>query len=266
MQAHNMLIASGLCLCLAGGSSVYSPFLLLPALAQSNADRKIQAERLMQQAAEQGGSGQAEAALQSWLDAYDIYVEIGDRPGIIQASEKLCEATGKLGNDLLSANQIESAVFMFEWSFAFAQAAENRQYQMRTLTSLGLVYPSVGLYNEAFAALALAQSLAQELNDLVAEASVLLNLGLVYQFSGRPQDALAAEQEGLAVVRQTEDRTTEVSLLVNMGLSYYALGDGETAQQTWQEALSLVQETGDSETESQIREIVNMFQQGVKSF
>jgi tetratricopeptide (TPR) repeat protein len=77
-------------------------FLNSPAAAQASPERKAEADRLLNQGAQQYQVSQFEAALQSWQQALQIYREIKDRQGEGNALDNLGDAYKNL-NDYAKA-------------------------------------------------------------------------------------------------------------------------------------------------------------------
>ena len=120
-QKSHRLIALLTCL-----ATVTTPCLLnLPApltvsqvLAQTQEDRKAEADRLLQQGRQQFDSDEFAAAKQSFQQALAIYTELSDARGILRT-------TIMSGATHASLGETERAIELFEQAIVMAQ--ENRQ-------------------------------------------------------------------------------------------------------------------------------------------
>ncbi|HEY9650857.1 MAG TPA: tetratricopeptide repeat protein, partial [Coleofasciculaceae cyanobacterium] len=125
-------------------------------LAQTPADRKAEADRLLQQGFDQLDANQMEAALQSFQQALLIYRDIKDRRSEAGALGGLGNVYGFLGN---FAKTIE----YHEQALAIAKELQDRQIERAALGTLGAAYNALGNYRKAIEyheqALALARTM-----------------------------------------------------------------------------------------------------------
>ena len=106
------------------------------ALAQTQAQRKAEANRLLKQGSQQYQISQFQAALQSWQQALIIYREIKDR----QSEGK---ALGNLGNAYLSLGDYAKAIEYAQQQLAIAREIKHRQGEGWALGNSGksLLFP-----------------------------------------------------------------------------------------------------------------------------
>jgi tetratricopeptide (TPR) repeat protein len=83
-------------------------------LAQSNTDRKVEADRLLNQGIQQYQTSQFEAGLNSWQQALQIYREIKD-------TQSEGKALGNLGNAYYSLGNYLKAIDYYQQSLAIAK-------------------------------------------------------------------------------------------------------------------------------------------------
>ncbi|MEG4519134.1 tetratricopeptide repeat protein, partial [Microcoleus sp. AT9b-C3] len=107
------------------------------ALAQTQAERKAEADRLLDQGIEQYQISQFQAALQSWQQALIIYREIKDR----QSEGK---ALGNLGNAYFALGDYAKAIEYLQQDLAIAREIKDRQSEGISLGNLGNAYFSLG--------------------------------------------------------------------------------------------------------------------------
>lgn len=96
-----------------------APFSAPPALAQTSADRKAEADRLIEQGIQQAQTSQFQAAIESWQQSLVIYKEIGDRQG--EAA-----SLGYLGNAYNSLGQYQKAIELYQQWLAIAREIGDR--------------------------------------------------------------------------------------------------------------------------------------------
>src|SRR4028118_2201960 len=112
------------------------------ALAQTQAQRKAEAERLFNQGIQQYQISQFQAALQSWQQALIIYREIKDRRGE-------GKALGSLGIAYRSLGDYAKAIEYAQQVLAIAREIKDRQTEGAALGDLGIVYGNLGDYAKA---------------------------------------------------------------------------------------------------------------------
>ena len=112
------------------------------ALAQTQAQRKAEADRLLKQGRQQAQISQLQAALQSWQQALIIYREIKDR----QSEGK---SLGYLGIAYLYQGDYAEAIEYLQQSLAIAREIKHRQGEGATLGILGIAYRNLGDYAKA---------------------------------------------------------------------------------------------------------------------
>jgi CHAT domain-containing protein len=107
-----------------------APLKVLQPLAQTPDTRKVEADRLLQQATEQYQTSQFEAAKQSWQQALTIYREIKNRQG-----EGV--ALGNLGGAYFALGDFTRAIEYQQQDLAIAREIKYRQSEGVALNNLG---------------------------------------------------------------------------------------------------------------------------------
>ncbi|OYD94979.1 Fis family transcriptional regulator [Nostoc sp. 'Peltigera membranacea cyanobiont' 213] len=207
-------------------------------LAQTQADRKAEADRLLEQGIEQGKTSQFEAALQSCQQALIIYREIKDRKGEGQS-------LGNLGVVYYSLGNYAKAIEYYQQSLAIAREIKDRLGEGKALGDLGGPYFSLGDYSKAIEYQQQRLAIAREIKDRLGERSALGNLGVVYYSLGDYGKAIEYYQQSLAIAREIKDRLGEGNALGNLGNAYYSLGDYGKAIEYHQQYLAIAREIKD---------------------
>ncbi|MDZ7952501.1 tetratricopeptide repeat protein, partial [Nostoc sp. DedQUE09] len=101
--------------------------------AQTSQNRKIEADKLLEQGIKQFNTSQFEAALQSWQQALKLYQQIKDRQNEGNALGNLGLAYGNLGN-------YAKAIEYHQQHLAIAREIKDRQSEGKALGNLGLAY------------------------------------------------------------------------------------------------------------------------------
>ncbi|MBF2083070.1 CHAT domain-containing protein [Thermoleptolyngbya sp. C42_A2020_037] len=180
------------------------------ALAQSAADRKAEADRLLQQGIQQAQSGQFRAALQSWEQALAIYREIDDRGGEGRA-------LGNLGIAYLSLGDYRRAIEFYEQALEIAREIGDRGGEGRSLGNLGNAYLSLGDYRRAIEFYEQDLAIAREIGDRGGEGRSLGNLGIAYLSLGDYRRAIEFYEQALAIFSTGGNRAEEGIALSNIG-------------------------------------------------
>ncbi|MEG4044154.1 CHAT domain-containing tetratricopeptide repeat protein [Microcoleus sp. Pol17_C1] len=208
------------------------------ALAQTQAERKVEADRLLDQGIEQYQISQFQAALQSWQQALIIYREIKDRQGE-------GKALGSLGNAYNFLGDYAKAIEYVQQDLAIAREIKDRQSEGAALGNLGNAYFFLGNYAKAIDYQQQWLAIAREIKDRQSEGAVLGNLGSAYFSLGDYAKAIDYQQQSLAIAREVKDRQSEGTSLGNLGIAYDSLGDYAKAIDYAQQWLAIAREIKD---------------------
>ena len=163
------------------------------ALAQTQAQRKAEADRLLKQGRQQAQISQLQAALQSWQQALIIYREIKDR----QSEGK---SLGYLGIAYLYQGDYAKAIEYLQQSLAIAREIKHRQGEGATLGILGIAYRNLGDYAKAIEYQQQKLAIAREIKDRESEGKALGNLGIAYRNLGDYAKAIEYQQQACSRV------------------------------------------------------------------
>ncbi|BAY64566.1 TPR repeat-containing protein [Calothrix brevissima NIES-22] len=213
-------------------------------LAQTPADRKAEADRLLNQGVEQYQTSQFEAALKSWQQALIIYREIKDRQ-----SENA--ALGNLGVASYYLGDYPKAIEYQQQRLAIAREINDRKGESQALVNLGVVYFSQGDYSKAIDYQQQSLVILREIKDRQGEGQSLGNLGNAYRNLGDYPTAINYYQQSLVIFAQIKDFKSLGATLGNLGNAYRNLGDYAKAIEYQQARLAIAREIKDRLGEEQ---------------
>ncbi|XWK87599.1 MAG: tetratricopeptide repeat protein [Phormidium sp.] len=213
---------------------------LVSKVQQRNNPRKVEADRLLQQGAQQLETGQFREALQPWQQALAIYREIGDlkREGNV---------LGNLGNAYYSLGDYRKAIEYYQQSLAIFREIGDRQGEGYVLGRLGFVYDALGKYSKAIEYQQQSLAILREIRDRKGEENGLSNLIKAYILLGNYWKAIEYYQQVLTMAREIGDRQSEGATLGNLGITYLFLGDYRKAIEYNQQSIAILQEIGERE-------------------
>ncbi|MEP6517025.1 CHAT domain-containing tetratricopeptide repeat protein [Microcoleus vaginatus] len=212
------------------------------ALAQTQAERKAEADRLFKQGIQQYQISQFQAALQSWQQALIIYREIKDR-------QSEGNVLGSLGIAYFLLGDYAKAIEYQQQWLAIAREIKDRQSEGKALGNLGIAYSNLGDYAKAVEYLQQVLAIAREIKDRQSEGKALGNLGIAYSNLGDYAKAVEYAQQHLAIAREIKDRQSEGAALGNLGIAYFSLGDYAKALEYAQQQLAIAREIKDRPSE-----------------
>jgi CHAT domain-containing protein len=209
-----------------------------PVLAQSNAEKKIEADRILNQGIQQTQTGQLQAAIKSWEQALQIYREIKDHLGE-------GKAIGNLGIAYDYLEDYPKAIAYQKQSLVISREIKDRWGEGNALNNLGNSHRDLGEYNIAIKYYQQSLVIAREIKDPKAQSNALRNLGLANGSLGNFLKAIEYHQQNLAILREVKDRKSEIVTLINIGLAYGSLGNYSKAIEHYQQSLLISREIKD---------------------
>ena len=274
----------GLIVLLGVMGSVFAPLILelslfsvSPVVAQTNQERKEEADRLSRQGWEYFNAGQFQESKQSFQQALEIYQDIGERRlealslmGIIlfyasryqyeevilyaQQSLTILQEIGErrliaglmndLGNLYSHLGRHKQALDYYQQSLAIFRELENQAGIALSFNSLGSFYESLGQYEQALDYLQRSLAIREEIGDQADIADSFNNLGIVYNDLGQYEKALDYHQRSLAILQETGSPAQVAASLHNLGLVYSDLGQYKKALDYYQRSLAIEREIG----------------------
>lgn len=201
-------------------------------LAQSNTDRKVEADRLLNEGFDYRRFGKVELALKSHGQALQIYREIKDRRGEALALSAFGDVYINLGN---YAKGIE----YFQQSLAIIRSIKKPDIEFWILSYLGAAYSGLGNYPQAIEYLEQSLIMSRQLKNKQMEGSALLDLGNVYRKLGDYQKAIEYVEQSLKIAREVKNDLHEGSALQELGEIYWYEGDYPKAIEYFQQGLKI---------------------------
>jgi CHAT domain-containing protein/cytochrome c-type biogenesis protein CcmH/NrfG len=203
-------------------------------LAQTttNSNRKVEADRLLQQGIKQLDSKQLDVALKSLQQALSIYQQIKNRPG--QGS-----TLKYLGNAYNAKKDNAKAIEAYQESLLIAREVQDRDLEARNLLNLGTVYNSQKNHNKALEFLQPSLQIAQEIKSSELEFKTLSQLYESYTGKGDTAKAQVYQQQLLSKFSEL----IKIAAIAQLSEQLPALNKQKNYQkaiETSQQALALI--------------------------
>ncbi|MCC5612212.1 CHAT domain-containing protein [Nostoc sp. CHAB 5834] len=251
-------------------------------LAQTPADRKVEADRLFQQGNEQFHNSQYKEALQSWQQALTIYQQTGNQLQVaktlnqlgityfsfgkyqkakefhemslviakkIGSREEEAKSLNDLGNALCFLNQNQKAIEVHNQSIVIARQTGLKEEEVKSLNGLGNAYLGLQQKQKAVEFYEQSLSLARKIDYKQGEGKALNNLGNIYRYANQYEKAIVLYEQSLAIVRILKDTRTEAAALSSLGYTYTLLGQYQKSIQFNEQALAVYTKLGNREGE-----------------
>ena len=200
--------------------------------------RKLQADRLLNQGVQQFNASQFRAAIESWEESLAIYREIGDLWGE-------ANSLGNLGAIYNSWGQYQKAIEYQQQSLGIKREIGDRSGESASLCNLGIAYGSLGQYQKAIEYQQQSLVIEREMGNRSGEAASLCNLGNVFGSLGQYQKAIEYQRQSLVIKREIGNLWGEASSLANLGIAYHCLKEYDKATEHLQQSLVIFREIGD---------------------
>lgn len=133
------------------------------------------------------------------------------------------------GWDAFRRSDYTEALAKYQQALDDATRAGNRQKVGGAMTSMAMVYRSIGQLRKALELLEKALVIAKDLKSKELEGRVLANMGMVYGNLGDYEKSLDYDFRSLALRRATNNRGGEAADLTHIGAIYRSLGQSEKA-------------------------------------
>ncbi|NEQ64389.1 MAG: CHAT domain-containing protein, partial [Symploca sp. SIO2D2] len=212
-------------------------------VAQTVDERKVEADRLLDEGNKQYRVSQFRVALQLWQKALVIYREKGDRQGE-------ANSLNNLGIAYRSLADYERAIDFHKQSLAIFKKIGNRQGEANSLNNLGIAYRSLADYERAIDFHKQSLAIKRKIGDRHGEANSLIGLGIAYDSLAEYERAIDFYQQSLAIARKIGDRRGVAASLGNLGIAYYGLAEYEQAIDFYEQSLDIFKEIGDRKGEA----------------
>ncbi|MEW5856338.1 MAG: tetratricopeptide repeat protein [Cyanobacteriota bacterium] len=200
------------------------------------------ADRLLRLGAQEEQRGNLAKAIPYWIQALDIYQQLGDRQAIGKTYDYLGLTYARLGRYFEAEDALRRRL-------AVARDAPDFQGQIYGLNNVGTILLQRGAVQAASASFSEALRIAQSINSQAGEGLSLSNLGLAAANSGDYLQAIKRYEEALIFRRRGKDPLGEANTVNNLGDAYLALNQYRDAQISYRGALRLGRQTRDRSTQ-----------------
>ncbi len=237
---------------------------LMTVQAQTNQDRKAEADRLFNQGNYQYQISQFKAASQSWQQALTIYREIKDRQGERASLKNLGNVyyslgeydksinynLQSLGTEEETKNSSSESVLLenleiFLQSLAISKEIKDLRGEANALRNVGRSYYDLGEHGKSIDYLMQSLSLSREIKDRRSEKDALEDLGITYKSLDKYDKAIEFYLQALAISREIKDRRSEGNVMINLGIAYHSIDKYDKAIEFHLQASAISREIKD---------------------
>jgi tetratricopeptide (TPR) repeat protein len=201
-------------------------------------ERRDEADRLVLLGERQQRRGNLESAIASWLQALEIYHQIGDFEAFGLISDRL----GLTYADLGLYREAEDAL---RRRLAIARTLKDRQGQIFGLNNVGTILLQKHRLPDAKATFEEALKIARDANNFRGEGLSLSNLGLVAAREKDYDRAIKLFEAAVSLQRRARDSFGEALTLNYLGDTYQAIHRYRESTGAYGEALRIAQVSGD---------------------
>lgn len=187
-----------------------------------------------------------EKAIGFYLQAIDVYKEIGDKRGE-------GEILGGLGLIYSNNKDYKTAMPYYQEALAVREKVDDKFLMGNSLNSIGAIYNNLHEYPQALIFYDKAEALRIEIGDLAGiartqslKANTYIASGEMLNDAGKYTEALVQIEKALSLNSRLNDRKTDGEAKSLMGFVYSNLGDYNTAVERLDEALKIMREINDS--------------------
>ena len=165
-------------------------------------------------------------------------------------SAKLINIYNELGIVFRSLGDYQQAENYDRQSLTIAQQIGDYHGQINAFIGLGNIYDSLGKYQQALSYYDRSLKISQQIGDLNGVVNSLGNLGNTYNSLGKYQQTIDYCQQSLKISQQIGDLNGVVNSLGNLGIALYYRGEYQQAINCYQNSLTIAQEVGDRYAEA----------------
>jgi len=233
-----------------------------------------QADFLLRLGGQAQQAGNDEKAIANWLQALELYQQVGDfqglgltynylgltyaklgryrlaedalrrRLGVARSQEDFqgqIFALNNLGTVLLQQGNLDDAQETFTQALTIARSVKNQEGEGLTLSNLGLAAFGKGNYFEAIKRYEVALTLRSQVGNPLGEANTRNNLGDAYRAVNGHNDALTSYRAALRLAKDSRDISNQFRALRGLVQSYSAVGQYPLAFQALNQHMALAQ-------------------------
>ncbi|MFG6095473.1 tetratricopeptide repeat protein [Leptothoe sp. ISB3NOV94-8A] len=141
------------------------------------------------------------------------------------------------GLEQFNRGQYQEAYISWQMALELFQASGNRENQVNTLNSLGILFRTLGQAEPALDHHQQSLDIAREFHNIPAESRALTGLGQVYDMLGQYPQAIDHYEQALALNLEPQ---AHIFALGNLGSTYMNLGQYQRAIEYYEQVLPLV--------------------------
>ena len=180
-------------------------------------DRNAQAIAHQNLAMVQNLFGHDQQAHSHFMDALDLWRQIGDRAGAGRTLNALVTLFAKQARYGEALDHCLQALGLF-------RAVGDRVWQANLLNNVGHLHSLLGNYQQALAFCQQAMTLQQELGDWQDQHFTWDSMGFAHQHLGHHAEALDCYERALAISREASNRPGQAVILTHLGDAYHSAG------------------------------------------
>jgi CHAT domain-containing protein/uncharacterized protein HemY len=204
--------------------------------------QRAEADRLFQQAIQQGQSNQIPEAIAAYQQALRYYQDPQVRAAYPQESQTLEGATlVNLGNLYGLVGQYAEAIEASKQAMVIQKEQSDERGQIYALANLGSAYLALHQFEEAIAVYQQSLPMQRRLQDRVGEVYSLYTLGRIQDDLEQYAAAIEFYQQAIVIQRELNNPTGEADVLLHLGNAHLALGQYPQAIEFYQQALPIEQ-------------------------
>jgi len=210
--------------------------------ADTDDEKRVEAERLFTQGLSEVRGNAREQAIATFMRALDLYRGVRDR----EREEDVLTAVGSACRD---SSQRDKAIGYYEEALAISREIKDRRGEVLTLIELGIAYGNLSQNGKAIDYYEQALAIARDIKDRSGEGSALKNLGNAYMSLSKYEKAISYQEKALAIFREVKDRNAEGRALANLGVEYDRLSQYDKAIGYYDQALAIFRMVRDRRAE-----------------
>src|SRR4030042_4155722 len=205
-------------------------------LAGKSKDSESTAFSLFHQGQVEVSQNKWDEALESYLDAIEMYMELGARKGVAVTTKALGVIYGNKGDH-------SSAIRCFESSLSMARAINDTALAAKAEANLAIIFDLEGKFDESEKASKGAYEYFLQSGDTASASRIAINLGGLYISKERFQEADELFEKTIENSRSLENREVLGIALVDAGYCRARMGDTSRSLTLTDEAVGIFKES-----------------------
>ena len=190
-------------------------------------------------------SARADAALDSFIHALEIFSSLGDQTGE-------AKATNAIGVTYQDLGQYDISLEYYRRSLDAALRLQDKGRIAASLNNVGEVCLRLGRGDEAMQYFHRALESARSNDEKQTLATILCNIGSSYRVRGQLEEARHYIDEALRLAKASADRNSQSEAHVSYGLLHLENNDHNAARQAFRKALEVAQQVGNKRAQIEV--------------